>query len=95
VDDGQIVRGETADERAIVGVRAGRDDVWPAAGDDVVVRDDVAVRVEDDARAEPSGALDLDDGRRELVHDGRDRALEGERSRRGLEVCVTRLRRAG
>ena len=68
MDDGEVVGCEPADELGAVGVRSGGDRERPGVtrADHVVVRDDVAVRVEDDARAEPRGGLDLDDRRREL-----------------------------
>src|SRR5262249_7875833 len=67
--------------------------VRAAAGDDMVVRDDVTGGVEDDAGAESLRVLDLDDRRRKLVHDGRDRPLERERGGCGLEPRLARLRR--
>ena len=100
--DGEVVRREAADERGAVGVRTGRDGVRAAAGDDMVVRDHVAVRVEHDSRAEPVGALDLHDGRREPVHDVRDRAAgrpapppraEGARGSSSAERCERKSRR--
>src|SRR5579862_4103438 len=61
----------------------------------MVVRDDVAGRVEHDTRAESLRVLDLNDRGRELVHDRGDRLLECERSGGRLETGVARLRRFG
>src|SRR5262249_4520799 len=44
--------------------------------------------------AEPFRVLDLDDGRPELVDDGRDRVLEREHRRRRLQSSLTRPRGA-
>src|SRR5581483_5160002 len=77
LDDGEIVLRERADElrRQLLAGRRGDGEAREAA-DDVVVGDDVAVRVEDDARAEPRWGADLDDRRRHLPEDGDERVLQ-------------------
>ena len=80
LDHGEVVGREGPDERALqLRARRGRDGEGLRAADDVVVRDDVALRVEDDAGAEPLARLDLDDRRGDLGVDAMRRRSGGRR----------------
>jgi hypothetical protein len=68
-----------------------------AAGvvDHVVVGDDVAVGVEDDARAQPLAGLDEDHRGADLLDDLHELLLEGKRRRRHVQPGGRRRGRAG
>ena len=77
IDDGEVVRRVGADESSLEAPSVGqRDNQLARAADYVCVRDDVALRVEDDPAAQTAVGLDLDHLALSLPDDGDELVLD-------------------